>query len=1251
MQNIDNATGGWRAWLAALCMTILTACGGGDDAPPPPPTEGSATVGAAGGIVTGPDGVRLFLPPGAVETDATFRIARDGSDAPPLPAGIDLASEVYAITPHRAAFGASASVELPVSSALAAGRPTFLMKADPGGRWSVVSTGLAGASTLRAGIDSLSYLAVGACQNNLPASSPFGQACPTSNRLSLELLINGTSPVPISQDTTYGAPIPVLLVTTPETLTFRMTWTRPAGTNRVDSLDTGTAYAGTSSLSRQAGFTFSPTAPRFLSANDNSFSRTFTVEVDPARVSGASGPNGVVRRIWAQASYNVIGPGNVGSANWDFTAWVPIQVRSVASVVLPVIATQPANASVSDGQPAGFSVTASITPAAALTYQWSRSASPGSPFTAITGATAASFNIASATLADDGAQFQVVVCAAPTRCVTSSPATLTVTRAPIAPSFTLQPASIAVVAGQTASFTVTATGNPLPRIDWQSAPASDPNNFTALLGAPTCVRTDPPASGTNTTATCTVGPLSVGDNGRRYRAVATNSATTTNSTVATLTVNTAPMAPAITQQPQAQTTTVGGSATFNVTATGTAPLAYAWQLGGTNLPSVSGGFNTGNCQGTVTYSNGGATITLSGLFAGCNGVSVNVTVSNGVNPSAASSSAVLTVNPVTQGLALLAGDIGGAGSLDGTGADARVILSPENGIAFDTAGNAYFSETISGRVRKITPAGVVTTIAGATTPLRNPAGVAIDSAGNVFVAERSTGRILRITPAGVLSAWTPQGSLSVPTSLAIDANDNLYVTSESGSGDGLISRVSPAQLISPFYAFASGDRAGAIAVAADGNVFAVGGGALYGTVVRITAAGVRSVLAGEAGQEGNVDATGPGARFFGINGLAIGVGGDLFATDGNNRSVRRITLAGVVTTVSGANAAPFEPRDGAGTAARYDFPGAIGAAPSGDLLIGDGSAMRKLAPVPIYAATTIAGKRLQVGTTDGVGTAARFNCLCDVTLDAAGNAYLVSAGGMRKVAPDGTVTTIPVTPSLTYYIAFDASRGELVAASPFAVWRVTTAGVATLLAGDPAGQAYVDGTGAAARFYQIAGLAVDAAGNVFVSEGLSYTIRRITPAGVVTTYAGAPDQPGTADGAAADARFLGAGGLAVDGGGNLFVASNLTIRRITPAGQVSTVAGTPNVVGSVDGTGAAARFREPRKLAVEPSGNLLISDGTTLRRMAPANVVTTVMGIDGDRGVRLGASPRLNSVGGMAVRPNGQVVLFSEAAVLQATVP
>lgn len=633
--------------FAGLVVALALVACGGDEASPPPPTEGSATIGPAGGTVTSPDGVKLALPPEALETDTTFRIARDGSGAPPLPAGIDLASAVYAITPHGGAFGASASVELPVSAALAAGRPTFLMKANPGGRWAVIGSGATGAATLRAGIDSLSYLAVGACQDNLPAGSPLAQACPSSHRLSLELLINGTTPVPISQDTTYGAPIPVLLVTTPETLTFRMTWTRPAGTNRVDALDTGTSLSA-NSLVRNAGFTFSPTAPRFQDVNENSFSRIFTVDVDPARVSGASGPTGVVRRIWAQAAYAFTGPGNVGSANWEFTAWVPIQVRSLAAVSFPVIAAQPVDTGVTEGQSASFSVTASVTPAGTLSYQWSSRASASGVFAAIPGVTTASHGIASAALADHGTQYQVQVCAGPTRCVLSSVATLSVSALASAPVFTMPPVDQGVVAGQTASLNAVASGSPLPQIRWQSAPAGS-SNFSDITGVPACAPTNPTTGTANVVASCTVGPLTLGDSGQRYRAVATSTSAPggVTSSFATVTVNATSVAPAITQHPAPQTTTVGGSAGFSVTANGTAPLAYVWQQGGNNLPSVSGGFNAGGCSGTVTYSNGGSTITLSGLSAGCNGVQVGVTVSNGVNPNAVSNNATLTVTPVT----------------------------------------------------------------------------------------------------------------------------------------------------------------------------------------------------------------------------------------------------------------------------------------------------------------------------------------------------------------------------------------------------------------------------------------------------------------------------------------------------------------------------------------------------------------------------------------------------------------------------
>ena len=661
----------WRNRIASFLLTALVAaCGGGGSppaattlpvattpispptvTPPVPIPETAQTIGATGGTVAGPDGVRLAIPPAALESDVTFRIARDGAGAPTLPSGIELASAIYAITPHGQTFEASTSIEIPVSSALASGRPSFLMKASPGGRWAVIGSGSAasinGATTsLRAGIESLSYFALGVCANNLPPSSLFGQACPSGHQLSLELLINGTSPVPISQDTTYGAPVPVVLITTRETLTFRITWTRPSGTNRTDTLDTGSTFNGNTIL-RQAGITFASAAPLFLDVNQDSFSQVFTVDVDPARVSGASRPNGVVRRIFGQAKYTVVGPGNVGSADWEFNVWVPIQVRAIAA--LPTLNTQPADASVEVGQSSTFTVAASVTPTTPLSYQWSRRANANATFAAITGATTPGYSVASAQLADNGAQFQVEVCAGPTRCVTSTPATLTVSPVVVVPppppantvpSFSAQPGDLSVLTAQTASFTAVATGVPPPQIKWQRAAAGS-TTFSDVIGVPACATTNPSGGASSVAATCTVGPQTQGDSGLRYRAVALNAAAPAgvNSSFATVTVSAAAVAPSITLQPTPQTTTVGANAVFTVGATGTAPLNYLWKINGNNLtPS----FTFGSCVGSFTQS--AASATLSGLSAGCDGLAVSVMVTNGVGPGVSSSPATLTVN-------------------------------------------------------------------------------------------------------------------------------------------------------------------------------------------------------------------------------------------------------------------------------------------------------------------------------------------------------------------------------------------------------------------------------------------------------------------------------------------------------------------------------------------------------------------------------------------------------------------------------
>src|SRR5438046_2331713 len=138
-----------------------------------------------------------------------------------------------------------------------------------------------------------------------------------------------------------------------------------------------------------------------------------------------------------------------------------------------------------------------------------------------------------------------------------------------------------------------------------------------------------------------------------------------------------------------------------------------------------------------------------------------------------------------------------------------------------------------------------------------------------------------------------------------------------------------------------------------------------------------------------------------------------------------------------------------------------------------------------------------------------------------------------------------------------------------------------------------DGTGSAARFNLPSGVATASSGNVYVADTLHNTIRKITPSGVVTTLAGLAGRGGSADGTGRAARFNGPAGVATDSSGNVYVAdtSNFTIRKITPAGAVTTLAGIAGSGGSADGTGSDARFSAPVGVATDSSGNVYVADG------------------------------------------------------------
>src|SRR5438105_3267243 len=147
-------------------------------------------------------------------------------------------------------------------------------------------------------------------------------------------------------------------------------------------------------------------------------------------------------------------------------------------------------------------------------------------------------------------------------------------------------------------------------------------------------------------------------------------------------------------------------------------------------------------------------------------------------------------------------------------------------------------------------------------------------------------------------------------------------------------------------------------------------------------------------------------------------------------------------------------------------------------------------------------------------------------------------------------------------------------------------------AGLPPGS--TDGTGSAARFNSPSGVVVDSAGNTYVADTVNSTVRKITPAGVVTTFAGLAGSTGSVNGTGSAARFNFPSGVSVDraGTGNIYVGdtNNVTIRQITPAGVVTTLAGSPGMKGGANGTGSAARFVLPEGMAVDSAGNIYVAD-------------------------------------------------------------
>jgi trimeric autotransporter adhesin len=568
-------------------------------------------------------------------------------------------------------------------------------------------------------------------------------------------------------------------------------------------------------------------------------------------------------------------------------------------------------------------------------------------------------------------------------------------------------------------------------------------------------------------------------------------------------------------------------------------------------------------------------------------------------------------------------------------------LNTPAGLALDSSGDIFVADSGNNRVREITANGMITTIAGNGSPgflgdgfaavgaeLLSPSGVAVDGSGNVYIADTGNSVVREVT-AGIINTIAGggfrgfagdagpanQSLLAVPEDVAVGSNGTIYIAD---TGNASVRAITPGTI----------------------NKIPV-------LVINTVAGNATIGFSGDGGPATSASMSQPWA-------IAVDSSGNLYIDDFGNDRIRMVNTKGIINTVAGTGTIGFSGDGSAATSATLNMPTGIALDTSGNLYIADSwnFRVRKVASSNI---STVAGNGLVSYSGDGgPAMAAELYYPQGVGIDRSGNLFISDTGNgvMRQVSAKGVITTMAgVTVKYPQGIAVDQAGNVYVADSQANLVReIGVNGSFTTFAGN--GSAGYSGDGGPATSAELNGptaVAVDAAGNVYIADYHNQVIRMVS-AGVISTVAGNATAGYSGDGGPATQASLDSPqGVAVDAAGNLYIAdtANHVVRKVT-AGTISTIAGTGAVGFTGDGGPAIdAQLISPRAIATDPFGNVFFIDGgNRIREIYSGGYINTIAGngtagYSGDFGVA--TSAQFNGPTALSIDSSGNIYVADTA--------